>query len=314
MEFGKLGSVDGVTFALPAQDERSAVVLSQAPTREAGRIRLGTPAWSHRQWIGEVYPVGTKPRDFLAHYARRFGCIELNSTHYGVPRAATLQRWREQTSSGFRFDAKVLQEISHRGALAAGRGDLQRFCEALRPLGDRLGLVWLQLPPSVGPGRLADLEALLDGLPQGVQGAVELRHPGWFEERRLIPTAFEAFAERDVALVITDVAGRRDLCHATLPAPRTMIRFVGNELHPSDQRRVDAWIPRLAGWLAAGADSLDFIVHQPGDLLSPRLASYVEQAFKERADLSVRPDSPLAGEALAGEALGEPAKGQLTLL
>lgn len=304
MEFGKLASVDAVAFAMPPDDERTAFVLQESPAREPGRIRLGTPAWSHPEWIGEVYPPGTKARDFLTHYAHRFGCIELNSTHYAVPNAELVERWRTETPPGFRFDAKVLQDISHRGDLAAGRADLTRFCEALGGLQDRLGLVWLQLPPSVGPRRMDDLEALLDGLPDGAQGAVELRHEQWFDERRLIPAAFDLFAERDIALVITDVAGRRDLCHGSLPAPRTMIRFVGNALHPSDHSRVDAWVPRLKSWLDAGAEALDFIVHQPGDLLSPRLATYLEEGLVRHGVRYDRPTPPPP----------DPPKGQLTLL
>jgi uncharacterized protein YecE (DUF72 family) len=305
VEFGKLSNVDGVAFTLPPEDDRTAFVLREAPAREAGRLRLGTPAWSHREWVGEVYPTGTKPRDYLAHYARRFGCIELNSTHYAVPKPEIVQRWVDDTPAGFRFDAKVLQDISHRGSLASGRDELARFCDAMTGLGDRLGLVWLQLPPSVGPTRLDDLEGLLDGLPDGVQGAVELRHPGWFSERSLIPRAFDALAERDVALVITDVAGRRDLCHCSLPAPRTMVRFVGNELHPSDHERVAAWLPRLKAWLDAGAEALDFIVHQPGDLLSPRLADYIEDRLESRLGLVVRPPTQAVEP--------KPPTGQLTL-
>ena len=150
MDFGKLASVDSVAFTLPPEDGRSAFVLREAPARAAGRLRLGTPAWAHREWVGEVYPAGTKPRDYLTHYARRFSCIELNSTHYAVPKPEILERWVQDTPPGFRFDAKVLQGISHRGRLGSGSADLGRFCAAMRRLGDRLGLVWLQLPPSAG--------------------------------------------------------------------------------------------------------------------------------------------------------------------
>jgi len=46
------------------------------------------------------------------------------------------------------------------------------------------------------------------------------------------------------------VAGRRDVCHATLTAPELMLRFVGNGLHPTDLTRVDC-LARAAGQTGA---------------------------------------------------------------
>jgi hypothetical protein len=104
-----------------------------------------------------------------------------------------------------------------------------------------------------------------------------------------------------VAAVITCVAGRRDVCHASLTAPFTMVRFVGNgagpakrdatsaaanALHPTDETRTAAWLDRLLEWRARGLESACFFVHQPDDVLAPELmASFATRARERGVDV-----------------------------
>jgi uncharacterized protein YecE (DUF72 family) len=74
--------------------------------------------------------------------------------------------------------------------------------------------------------------------------------------------------------VMTDVAGRRDVLHMSLTSSAAMIRFTGNELHPSDFARLDAWAERLAGWFEAGLSELYFFMHQPEESTAPAIANY----------------------------------------
>ncbi|MCS7003779.1 MAG: DUF72 domain-containing protein [Cytophagales bacterium] len=72
---------------------------------------------------------------------------------------------------------------------------------------------------------------------------MEFRHREWFSNSL---AAWETLIEYQVSTVITDVAGRRDVLHKRLITPYVIIRFVGNQLHPTDIQRLHAWAERLA--------------------------------------------------------------------
>jgi hypothetical protein len=100
-----------------------------------------------------------------------------------------------------------------------------------------------------------------------------------------------------VATVITDVAGRRDVCHMRLSSTQVLIRFVGNALHPSDYSRVQAWAPRLQAWFQAGLRSAYCFTHEPDNLLAPVLAAFCADTFGARMpDVALRGPRPVGGQ------------------
>ena len=48
-------------------------------------LYIGCPIWSWKGWVGNFYPEGTKPAEFLHEYARRLTTVEGNTTFYAVP-------------------------------------------------------------------------------------------------------------------------------------------------------------------------------------------------------------------------------------
>src|SRR4029453_13683243 len=66
-------------------------------------VLLGASGWSYDDWVGPFYPPGTVPRDYLAHYPKRFGAVEIDSTFYAIPALATVQGWADRTPEGFLF-------------------------------------------------------------------------------------------------------------------------------------------------------------------------------------------------------------------
>ena len=46
---------------------------------------VGASGWSYRSWRPGFYAAGTKPNEFLGHYAERLPSVELNSTGYRIP-------------------------------------------------------------------------------------------------------------------------------------------------------------------------------------------------------------------------------------
>ncbi|MGB3618604.1 MAG: DUF72 domain-containing protein, partial [Catalinimonas sp.] len=249
MKFGKLEDLRGVDFTLPPDPPGGTFPRATAPPRTF----LGCPVWHNRAWVPRFYPPTTREADFLHAYVRRFNTIELNVTHYQIPTERTVQRWRaaaEGAEHPFYYCPKWPRAVSHEKQLVGTTGEVEAFCAALRGLGPALGPSFLQLPPQFGPERRGVLEGFLDQLPDGVPLTVEFRNPAWFGRNT---SGFDLLRERGVGTVLSDVAGRRDALHMRLTTPTVFVRFVGNDLHPTDFTRLDAWVQRLRAWRECGA-------------------------------------------------------------
>jgi uncharacterized protein YecE (DUF72 family) len=290
MDFGKLPTIAGVDFSLPPDHPRTAQVLARAarPPGPGAHVHVGCPVWACRDWLGKVYPPTAKEKDFLSLYSRQFNCIELNTTHYRAPDVPTVARWRAEVPPGFHFCPKLLQETTHQHLLTGpvALRQAQQFAEQAAGLGDRLGVVFMQLPPYFGPDKAPVLVAFLRAWPRQAPLAVEFRHEAWFGLAGLGQVG-EAMEELGVATVITDVAGRRDVLHQRLTSPQLVLRFVGNGLHPTDYQRADDWVRRLQAWLGAGLQSAYIFAHEPDNALAPELADYFVQQLNEKSGLDL---------------------------
>ena len=142
---------------------------------------VGCPIWSWKGWVGNFYPEGTKPSEFLGEYTRRLTTVEGNTTFYAVPSQKTLEGWAEDMPVTFRFCPKVPKAISHEGKLLENVGRAQQFIDLMRQLGPRLGSMFLQLPPRYSPKSLGDLQGFLAQWPRDARLAVEVRHLDWFD-------------------------------------------------------------------------------------------------------------------------------------
>jgi len=68
-----------------------------------------------------------------------------------------------------------------------------------------------------------------------------------------------------------------------------MIRFVGNDLHPTDYQRIDEWILRLKDWFAKGITEVYFFTHEPDNIQAPQMAKYlVDKAQAMMPEVSTR--------------------------
>ena len=292
MEFGKVGSdiLPKIDFRLPEEDVRSWLQLSRRTSNlnsesEHFSFHLGCPAWGAKAWIGKVYPKGTPAADFLHHYSRQFSTIELNTTHYRIPDTATIEKWREATHDGFRFCPKFPQTISHGNGLSLTHAVTNEFVTQIMKLETRLGMSFLQLPPHFAPRDLPELKKFLSFLPADFQLAVEVRHPAFFIDHQLIPPLFDLLNSTETSAVILDVAGRRDVLHLSLPTNRCLIRFIGNDLHPTDALRMQDWSNRVISWQKLGLREMYFFMHQPDDVLAPEAVRQVADIFNREFDL-----------------------------
>src|SRR3954468_10901683 len=73
----------------------------------ASDVRLGGQGWSEPDWNGVFYPRGLKTGARLGSYASTLDFVEIDSTFYASPPAATVRKWRDSVPPTFRFAAKV---------------------------------------------------------------------------------------------------------------------------------------------------------------------------------------------------------------
>jgi uncharacterized protein YecE (DUF72 family) len=277
MDFGRvedarlLASIDGELAAGARKLPKNDFKFSLAKTEQKPvQIYIGPPVWSHPGWVGTLYPKKTPSKDFLKLFSRCFNAIELNSTFYRTPTERTLTEWKNSTPENFRFSPKLNQMISHANTIPALVTD---FCKAMGALENRLGLSFLQLPPSFSRNQLPTLKAMLKAVPKNYALAVEFRHPSWFMGGKLTNDISDFLSDLGISTVITDALGRGDVLHSTITSKKVMVRFLANEMHPSDFKRIDLWVKKIGTWMEAGIQEIYFYPHLSGYDRVPELSS-----------------------------------------
>src|SRR6476646_9068009 len=99
---------------------------------------LRCPGWGYKNWIGRLFPAGTKHTDFLARYAEVFNTVEGNTTFYALPTADVVARWRDQVPPSFRFCFKFPREVTHDKLLVDALYEVATFIDRVEPLGELL--------------------------------------------------------------------------------------------------------------------------------------------------------------------------------
>lgn len=289
MEFGKIQNPDAVNFSLPPGSPFNGRIWAAVEPTHRPMVSIGGPIWANKDYVGKVYPSNAKERDFLHYYTRQFNTIELNLTHYQIPTAGMIERWKVEASPGFTYCPKFPQIISHERQLIATESLTEEFINAVLNLEEFLGMTFLQLPPTFGPDKWPVLEAYLKSLPDELDVAVEFRHPDWFSKSIVWQQTLERLYQLHRHVVITDVAGRRDVLHMGLSSPVLTLRFIANEGHPTDYTRTDAWIQRLKTWFEKGLQAAYLFIHGGGDNdTAPELILYWTRELNKHCGLNLR--------------------------
>lgn len=297
MDFGRVleNELASVNFKLPSEPSMNELVL-KGKKAKSPEVYIGCAKWGRKEWIGKIYPKGTKEANFLDEYVKHYNSIELNATHYKLYKTADLQKWIDKVKDkNFKFSPKVYQGISHFGSFKDKQFLTDAFLESMVSFGKHLGPIFLQVSDKFGPKRKDELFEYLSSLPKDVQFFLEVRHPDWFVK----PTSdelFEKLRKLKIGAVITDTAGRRDCCHMHLTIPKTFIRFVGNSLHKTDFSRIDAWVERMKCWLDNGIQEIHFFMHMHDEATSPELTVYLVKKMNEVCGLNLTPPQFLGGE------------------
>ena len=229
MKFGSVEDLGQVDLTLPDDHGQTLETLGKiSPGSEPAKVYVGCAKWGRKEWLGKIYPEGTKEKDFLENYVQHFNSIELNATHYRLFKREVISSWKEKAPSGFKFCPKFHRQITHLKWLKGVEEFSEFYFRAMSTFEDRLGMCLLQLPEKFTPKATERLFAYLDIIPREIPVALELRHPGWFEESPESDALFEKIEELGMTVVITDTAGRRDIVHPTInikPGIHTICRI-----------------------------------------------------------------------------------------
>lgn len=284
MKFGQVSEPEKIDFTLPEDPNQTRQILKQSASGSAFEAYVGCAKWN-RGDLKNFYPRGTK--DELRYYATQFNAIELNATFYKMPDWKQVETWKQKTPEGFKFFPKLNQLISHYKRLLNVEQPVEQFCDAVSAFEDRLGMAFLQLHDNFLPKDFDRLEAMLSRFPKGIPLGVEVRNAAWFADQDMSAKYNQLLTKLQMANIIVDTAGRRDLLHMQLTSPVAFIRFVGANHHPLDQARLKDWAERIAAWKDQGLQQVYFFLHQHHEESSPLLAAYFNKLLNERLGLSL---------------------------
>jgi uncharacterized protein YecE (DUF72 family) len=224
-----------------------------------GSLYLGAQGWSYDTWVGSFYTPGISRNDWLQAYATHFNSVELDTTFYAIPRASAVSGWMARTPASFRFAAKFPRVITHDKQLVACQSETSAFLDAITGLGERLGPLLLQMPPSFSTGQAEALEAFLPNLPSGLRYALEVRHRSWLL-KETFPKLMGLLEKYGIALCLVQHAWMPRIDEIT--AAFTYIRWLGRREDIPDEdyshvridRRVqlDGWAEQIARYLGSG--------------------------------------------------------------
>lgn len=143
------------------------------------RAVIGTAGWSIAAREAAAFPEhGTS----LERYSRVFGGVEINSSFHRPHRASTWARWAASVPEAFRFAVKIPKTITHQAKLVGADELSAQFARDVEPLGPKLAVLLVQLPPKLGfDADVAD--RFFTGLRELVEAeiACEPRNAAWFE-------------------------------------------------------------------------------------------------------------------------------------
>jgi uncharacterized protein YecE (DUF72 family) len=274
--------------------------------------------WAYKAWQGLHFPDHLPRRNQLPVYASWCNAVEGNTTFYGLPAERTVTAWAREAPEWFRFVFKLPKTMTHERHLRDVSADHLVFLRRLAPLGARAEQFSIQLPPSFGPADLDALASFVAALPASHRYAVELRHPGFYDEAELERSVERLLGDAGVEWISLDTTtlynaespsraergARRQKPH--LPrrvraiTDHPIVRFVGSDDPVRTRAGWQPWLPVIATWLAEARTPTVFI-HTPNNLAAPPLA----RQFHDDVRAAVPGLAPLP-EPVAAGAVDEP--------
>lgn len=152
----------------------------------------------------EFYPEEFKAKSRLCYYGSLYNSIEINSSFYKIPMAATVSRWANDTPENFRFTFKLWRGITHNKGLEFSAADIPHFMERIAGAGKKKGCLLVQFPGSIKFVLMQEMEQLLMQIrsadPENTwKVAIEFRDQNWYQS-----DTYEMLESMDMGLVLHD--------------------------------------------------------------------------------------------------------------
>lgn len=224
------------------------------------KIYIGTSGWMYKDWGKEFYPEDLK-KGHLTFLAKEFSTVEVNSSFYHLPKAKTFSKWKNETPEDFCFAVKLSRFITHRKHLKGVRGSLELFLSRAKYMEEKLGVVLIQLPPSLKFDKsiiskfVEDLH-VVSNRTLSTRFALEPRHASWMTEENkefLLPL----LKKENIALVFPHSAKIPSFTPTkeNITADFIYVRFHGPSEFASSRygaAKLRPWADRIKNWNKEG--------------------------------------------------------------
>ncbi|HEU0051467.1 MAG TPA: DUF72 domain-containing protein [Patescibacteria group bacterium] len=246
---------------------------------------IGTSGWQYKHWNKRFFPEDLPRIKQLWYLSRKFDTVELNTTFYHFARSDTFLKWANEVPSRFVFSVKMNRLFTHFKRLKLDvktKRDLHVFLGQTALLGNKLGPVLIQLPPSFKAdiGLLAafikQLTIEAKKLRVAFKFAIEFRHETWFTS-----AVYTLLKKEKIALVITNSPHWPFVIMKT--APFVYIRFHGrSELFASNytNKELREWAEKLR---ALKSRTIYAYFNNDANAYAAENAMYLQKLFESKA-------------------------------
>lgn len=147
-------------------------------------VYIGTSGWEYKHWENVFYPKENGSVTKLNYYANELSSVEINSSFYRLPTEKILKNWVKEVPSTFIFAVKASRYITHIKKLKDPKESTDELFKRIEVLGEKLGPILFQLPPSWKCNKNR-LDELLKILPKKYRYAFEFRNKTWITKEIL---------------------------------------------------------------------------------------------------------------------------------
>jgi uncharacterized protein YecE (DUF72 family) len=216
-----------------------------------GKAHIGTSGWSYKHWKEIFYPPKMKSTDWFVHYAAQFGCSEINTSFYHLPKESTVQKWTDISPKKFRFCPKLSRFITHMKKLRDAEEPLKVFFGRFAPMQAKMGPVLIQLPPMLGFHEQVVrtfFDLLVINHPKN-EFVLEVRHETWLKDE-----VYELLRNYGIGFVISQSDKFFPYAEA-ITSKQVYLRFHGpGDLYASEYstRMLKSYAGKCRKWMQEG--------------------------------------------------------------
>ncbi len=146
-------------------------------------VYVGTSGFHYKEWIGPVYPPGTKSSSMLERFSSMFHALEINSTFYRPPGSGMFDKYPDRTGGEMKIVVKLHGTFTHQRT--AQQNDADHFDNSVKPLVDsgQFACFLAQFPQSFHNTKDArDYIEKLHGMFPDIPLVCEFRHKSWWDK------------------------------------------------------------------------------------------------------------------------------------